>query len=141
MNIAFYVNELNNNKAELIFNCLNNSLQNEQISDASLFFNNPGPISQKTDFGIFNATELWSYTGLLVNTTIQCALYSLSVVNKFKPAYLFSKDGNVMGLIDIINKMPVLVTNKEDEQEVYRLTGKKPKLVELKAESLIEVFQ
>ena len=46
-----------------------------------------------------------------------------------------------MGLIDIINKMPVLVTNKEDEQEVYRLTGKKPKLVELKAESLIEALK
>jgi hypothetical protein len=141
MNIAFYANDMNSDKSEQIFNCLNETLKNEQISDASLFFNNPGPINQKTDFGIFNATELWAYTGVLINTTIQCALYSLGVVNKFKPAYLFSKDRDIMGLINIINKMPVLVTNKEDEQEVYRLTGKKPKLVELKAESLIEVFQ
>jgi hypothetical protein len=138
MNIAFYIDNISNDaETNKIFECLNDSIKNEKVNDVSLFFNNPGPSPQISKFGFFNSTELWAYTGLLVNTSIQGALYSLKIVNKFKPAYLFKKDRDVMGLIYLGTKMPIFVTNKQDEQEVYRLTGKKPKLVNLEAESLI----
>lgn len=141
MNIAFYVDSVSNDEqGKQIFNCLNESIKNESVTDASLFFNNPGPSPETSRFGLFNATELWAYTGLLINTNIQGALYSLGVVNKFKPVYLFKKERDIMGFIHLSNKMPIIVTNKKDEQEVFRITGKKPKLIDLTAESLRELY-
>ena len=140
MNIAFYVDSISDDEqGKEIFKCLNESIKSESVTDASLFFNNPGP-SSGSNFGLFNSTELWAYTGLLINTNIQGALYSLGVVNKFKPVYLFKKERDVMGFIHLSNKMPVIVTNKKDEQEVFRITGKKPKLIDLTAESLRELY-
>lgn len=139
MNIAFYVDSLaENEQTKQIYKCLNDAIKEQKVSDASVFYNTPAFNLDAAKFGLFNSTELWSFTGLLVNTTIQGAIYSLNVVNKFKPVYLFKKDRDVMGLIHLASKMPILVTNGQDEQEVYRLTGKRPKLLNLDAESLIE---
>lgn len=138
MNVAFYVDSIaENEQTKEIYKCLNNAIKEQKVSDASVFYNTPAFNLDAAKFGLFNSTELWSFTGLLINTTIQGAIYSLNVVNKFKPVYLFKKDRDVMGLIHLASKMPIFVTSKEDEQEVYRLTGKKPKLVSLDAESLI----
>ena len=139
MNIAFYVDSVaENDQTKKIYECLNTAIKEEKVSDASLFFNTPAYNLDQSRFGMFNSTELWAFTGLLVNTTIRGAIYSLNITNKFKPTYLFNKDRDVMGLIYLSSKMPILATSKEDEQEVYRLTGKRPKLVNLDAESLIE---
>lgn len=142
MNIAFYVNNVNDSHAEEIFKCLNDAVKEQKVSDASLFFNNPGPVQQKLNFGMFNSTELWAYTGMLINTNLQGAMYSLLVTNKFKPYFLFrnKERHDVPSLIYVSNKMPVLVTSEEDAREVYRLTGKKPKLASLDAESLMGVY-
>lgn len=139
MNIAFYVDSIaENEQTKQIFNCLNEAIKEQKVSDASVFYNTPAFNLDASKFGMFNSTELWAFTGLLINTTIQGAIYSLNVVNKFKPVYLFKKEQDIMALIGLASKMRIFVTNKKDEQEVYRLTGKKPKLVNLDAESLIE---
>ena len=139
MNIAFYVDSIaEGEQSKQIFNCLNNAVKEHKVSDASIFYNTPSPNLNTAKFGFFNSTELWAYTGLLINTTVQNAVYSLNVVNKFKPVYLFKKERDIMGLIHLTSRMPIFVASAEDEQEVYRLTGKKPKLVSLDAESLIE---
>lgn len=142
MNIAFYVDTISNDdQGKQIFTCLNEAVKNETVSDASLFFNNPGPSPEASRFGLFNSTELWAYTGLLINTNLQAAFYSLGVVNKFKPVYLYNKqERDVMNFISLTSKMPVIVTNKEDEQEAFRVTGKRPKLVSLTADSLREFY-
>ena len=142
MNIAFYVNEISTDEqGKEIFSFLNKAVKSESISDASLFFNNPGPSPEQSHFGLFNSTELWTYTGLLINTNLQSAIYSLGVVNKFKPVYLFRKrERDIPTFIFLSNKMPIIVTNKEDEQEAFRVTGKRPKLVDLTVESLQEFY-
>lgn len=141
MNIAFYVDAaIDNDQTRQIFKCLNDAITNAEVEDACLFFNNPTPNLNKTKFSFFNSTEVWNFTGLLVNTSLQGAIYSMNVVNKFKPVYLFSKTKDIMNLIYISSKMPIVVTSKEDEQEVYRLTGRKPKLVNLDAESLMGIL-
>ena len=141
MNIAFYVDSVaENDKMKKIYECLNTAIKDEKVSDASLFYNTPAYNLDQARFGMFNSTELWAFTGLLINTTIPGAIYSLNITNKFKPTYLFNKDRDVMGLIHLSSKMPILVANEEDEQEVYRLTGKKPTLVNLDAESLMGIL-
>lgn len=140
MNLAFYVESVaESEQSKQIFECLNNAIKEHKVSDASIFYNIPASNLNPAKFGLFNSTELWAFTGLLVNTTIQGAIYSLNIFNKFKPVYLFKKERDIMSLIYLASKMPIIVTSKEDEQEVYRLTGKMPKLISLDAESLIGI--
>lgn len=142
MNIAFYVDSVSNDEqGKQIFSCLNDCIKNESVKDASLFFNNPGPSPEINNFGLFNSTELWAYTGLLINTNLQGAIYSLAVVNKFKPVFLFNKNGlDIMTFIHVSNKMPVITTNEKDKDEVFRITGKIPKMIDLTLENLRELY-
>lgn len=142
MNLAFYVqdtseNDLNNN----IYECLNEGVNNKHVSDASIFYNNPAYNGKKTSFGMFNATDIWAYTGILISTTLQNTDYANKIVNKFKLHYLYSKgEKNLFGLIDISNQIPVCVSNEEDGKEFYRLTGKKPKMINFKAKDILELL-
>jgi hypothetical protein len=88
---------------------------------------------------------LWHFTGNLITTSVQNTVKATKVVNRFKVAYLFSKDDKnertVFELTNIARAMKILVTNKEDEALVYRLTGTKPHLLEaLSVEKISEVF-
>ena len=142
MNIAFYVdNPGENDLQKKIFDCLNDAVENFKVEDASLFFENPTPFSNKAKFGIFNSTELWAYTGLLISTTLRGTMYAKNIANKFKLFHLFSSEKDIFSLIRVGNMAQIITLSKEDQQEVYRLTGKMPKLVELKAESLIEALK
>ena len=59
MNLAFYVNELNNNDMNVkIYECLNEAIEKDVVKDASLFINNINFMDKPIKFGVFNATEL-----------------------------------------------------------------------------------
>lgn len=143
MNIAFYIDSLGQNEQnQEIFNLMNEAVENDLVSDASLFYNNISFNPYDSKFGIFNSTDIWNYTGTLIATTINNAIFSSKIVNKFKLAYLYKKESNVFGLIEVMNSCPVITTNKEDYNEVYRLTGKKPlKLKKLEVKKMIEVVK
>lgn len=143
MNIAFYVDNLGQSEQnEQIFNAMNEAVENDLVSDASLFYNsvNFNPYSSK--FGIFNSTDIWNYTGLLIATTINNAIFASKIPNKFKLVYLYKKDPNVLGLIEVRNTCQVLAADKDDYNEIYRLTGKKGvKLKEFKINKIIEAIK
>jgi len=143
MNLAFYIDSIGkSDQNEEIFNCMNEAVEYDVVSDASLFYNNISYNPYESKFGIFNSTDIWNYTGLLVATDINNAMFANKIVNKFKLAYLYKKDANVLGLINVINACPVITVNKDDYNEVFRLTGKKPiKLKKLDAKKIIEVLK
>jgi len=93
-------------------------------------------------FGIFNSTELWNYTGLLVTNSVNNAFFVKSVVNKFKHIFHAqgSKEPNLMALIEVVNTTPSFVSTPEQQQEIKRLTGKALPLIELDATKIIEEF-
>ena len=142
MNIAFYVDVLNDCEQNTqIVECLNTAIQNNEVSDASLFYNNVAPNRYKTKFGFFNSTELWNFTGLLISTTTNNTLFADKVVNRFKLAFLYRPEG-LIGLLEVANKYDVLVLNQDDYDEVYRKTGKYPKLLsELSVKEITGVLQ
>lgn len=140
MNLAFYINSLGKNELnEKVFECLNSAVTNDKITDVSLFYNNIDHNPYEAKFGQFNATDLWNYTGLLVVTTIKNVAFAIKVVNKIKLAFLF--DGNnyddLFSLISVSNTVPVFCLNKKDQNEVYRLTGKTPRLIELNPNAIV----
>jgi hypothetical protein len=142
MSLAFYIQELNNNELNTkIYECLNDAVLHNKVRDASLFVNNVNFMDKPNQFGIFNSTELWNYTGILVTTTINNAFFVKSVVNKFKHIfYVAQKEKNLMGLIEIVNTTPCFVTDEAQQKEVKRLTGKTLPLLELEASKITEEF-
>lgn len=141
MNIAFFVNKLSDSEQnKAIFQCLNRAVHDEIVSDASLFFTNVGPIGTPTIFGMFNSTDLWNYTGQVIATSIGCIHYAERIANKFKLGYLFSKENNTLGLIDIAKRVPIFAANENDAAECFRLTGRNPRLIELTPKGVAEAF-
>lgn len=142
MNIAFYVDNISEDGSDLIFDCMNSLATQNLVRDATLFYNEIGPEPKRSSFGIFNATELWYFTGLVIATTMENWFALNKTVNKFKTKYLYQKLGNnVHMLIDMAKESEIIVKTKEEQKEVYRLTGVKPPIVEnLDSKKLLEVL-
>jgi hypothetical protein len=143
MNIGFYVNSTGATEQNgEIFNALNEALENKEVKDASVFYNDIDYIAITPKFGMFNSTDIWSFTGTLVATTSENVIRASQIVNKFKLLYLYDgQEKNLMMLIETANKAPIIVRNKKDSSEIYRLTGKKPTLLpELSIKNLLEAI-
>lgn len=146
MNLGFYVDtNAGTPENKRIYEMLNDGVESSKLTDASVFFNTVGFNPVDTKFGMFDATELWSFTGVLVCTTVENAVKANNVVNRFRLHYLFTtsdkSERNLFTLVSLArNKdVAVLVSNVSDQKEFYRLTGVKPKIVELTVDDLKEV--
>lgn len=118
-----------------IFNFLNRAVQNNELYDAAVFFDEAkfSPVLNK--FGMFNSSDLWNFKGNLICSSIGTFKKATNIVNKIEIAYLFSsKLNNEETLFDnvAISRSPfkVIVTEISDEAKFYRLTGKKPILID-----------
>lgn len=139
--IAFYVDSLAESELNTkIFNFLNQATNNPNINDVSLFYNNINFNSNIAKFGIFNSTDLWNYTGLLVATTVDNVNFAKKIANKFKLVYLFTKQKFNIHLMDIIKDVEVIVSSEEDQKEFFRLTGKSSKLISFDSDNFLEVL-
>lgn len=129
MNLGFYVDsigesELNNQ----VYDVLEDGIINNKLEDASVFYNDVA-FNPRTNnkFGIFNSTDIWSFTGTLVCEGLMNTSKALNIVNKFKPVYLYKKEQmNLLTFMDVASRTEAIAITEEDEQEFYRLTGKKP---------------
>jgi hypothetical protein len=142
MNIAFYVDSIDEEGSDLIFDCMNSLTNADLVRDATLFYNDIGPEPKRSSFGLFNATELWYFTGHVIATTMENWFALKKTVNNFNTKYLYQKFGNnIHILIDIANQSEVIVKTEEEQKEVYRLTGIKPPIVKnLDSQKLLEVL-
>ena len=146
MKLGFYVDTNGGTPRNVeIYTFLNSEVENGNLTDAAEFFNtiNVNPVIPR--FGMFDATELWHFTGNLIATSVLNVVKARNVVNKFKLAYLFSaqdkNEQSIFELVKISKEMPVLVTNALDQKEFYRLTGVLPQLFQgFSLEKIREVF-
>ena len=133
MNIAYYINQINQEeKTTKLFNKMNEDLENGAIDNGSVFYKEVGPSEVQPKFGMFNSTEIWHFTGTLIATSMETFLDAIKAINKYSLAYLFYGDvkHDVFALIGISKNTKILTTTEDDQKEVYRLTGKKPILLE-----------
>lgn len=135
MNLGFFLQSNSGTPQNTkIFKFLNDAMESKKLNDASVFFNDTGfnPLSVK--FGMFNSADIWNFKGNLICTSIENLRRAFSAVNDIKIAYLFSSDEdvekNLFDLVGISKSVRVVVDNPVDQHTFYRLTGKKPLLVE-----------
>ena len=135
MNIGFYVH--NTSQSDLnsqIFSLLNDSVQDGEVDDATLFYNevdhNPSLDTKK--FGLFNSTDMWSFQGTLVVTSLSLLGLATKVVNKINLIYMYTKDnfeyGNTGAVLSLIHSsvgdVKTVAKTEEDAREYKRMTGK-----------------
>jgi len=132
-NAAFYVDTLSEtDQNKSIFELLNTLVETNAVKDASLFYNKIDFNSISPQFGMFNATELWGFNGILISTTAKNALSASSIVNDIENYYLFNRgDVNIFEVIRVAQQMTILVSNTEDYEYVKRITGCEPVLSNL----------
>ena len=135
MNLGFYVH--NTSQSDLnsqIFSLLNDSVKDGDVEDATLFYNeidyNPSLDTKK--FGLFNSTDMWSFHGKLVVTSLGLLSLASKVVNKIELIHLYTKDnfeyGNTGAVLSLINSslgdVKTVAKTEEDAAEYRRMTGK-----------------
>ena len=143
MNLGFYIDSPSESNAVELYQTMNRWVENNDISNGSVFYNDIGhnPILPK--FGVFNSTDIWQFTGNLIVTSYSAASSIGNVINKFKPMFLFTKQQqtNIMQIIHIFNTLPFAVSNQEDFDYIKRIVGKEPKMIDsLSLENIKEVF-
>jgi len=141
MNVAFYINQINQDEKTVeIFNALNTDIESGAIDNGSVFYKEIGPSTVEPNFGMFNSTDIWHFTGTLIATSMETFLDAVKAVNKYTLAYLFYGDNkhDVFSLIGMSRTTKILTTTEEDQKEVYRLTGLKPILLESVSPSAVQ---
>jgi hypothetical protein len=142
-NVGFYIKKINGSERNVnIFNALNTAVMENHVRDASVFFNDVEHNPVVPRFGMFNASDIWAFTGVLFSVSLENSLMANSIVNKFKLYHIFNsdEDKNLMGLITVSNSIDVITQTEKDSKEYYRLTGKKP-LVELSDQSIKHMLE
>ena len=131
MNLGIYTTSLAvNDETEMIINNLNEGIESNLLSTASIFFDTVGfnPLPMKC--GCFNAADIWNFTGTLITSSMSALFRSLKVVNKASIIYYYGweEEAPLLSLIGISQekRVTVICKDKETKKEFFRLTGKEP---------------
>jgi len=128
-NIGFYIDKVNTENRNIdIFKTLNSSIRRRKIKDASLFYNDIDYNPLIPAFGMFNAADMWNFTGTLFTTSLNNAFSANKIVNKFKLFHIYNRwdDKDILKVLEVSNTIDVITEDEEDSKEFYRITGKKP---------------
>jgi hypothetical protein len=127
INLGFYIPSLGD--ADMLNRCINEierGFNNKLISDASIFYDNPGSVSRPLPCGLFNATEIWHFKGKLMAITTECAIKTLNIINNIDIYYGYGwGNRNVFATLNILNNknIKVICRNSEISNDLYRISG------------------
>ena len=142
-NIGFYIPIVSEEKINVdIFNALNTAMENGDVRDATVFFNDVSfnPVTPK--FGMMNASEIWSFTGNLFSLSLDGSLLAMRIVNKFDLFHLYrmDTDKDFFKLLMVAEKVKMVTVSDEDTKEFKRIKGKDPvvQLTDLTIKNILE---
>ena len=142
-NIGFYIPIVSEEKINVdIFNSLNTAVENDDVGDATVFFNDISfnPVTPK--FSMMNASEIWSFTGNLFSLSLDGSLLAMRIVNKFDLFHLYrmDTDKDFFKLLMVSEKVKIVTISDKDTKEFKRITGKDPavQLTDLTIKNILE---
>lgn len=127
MNIGFYLPYLETNMVDAVTKELKSGFDNGELLDASIFFDTVGPTNRQTVCGMFDATNLWYFTGTLIVLTPDSLAKAKHISNKFKLVYYAGAvaEQPVLHLLpNLTNNVRCIASNPETGGEFTRLTGR-----------------
>lgn len=130
MNLGVYIPTLKDqHRVKEIFEAINHGLDNSLLSDASIFFDDVSYNEHQVKCGLFNASELWNFSGSLVTTSISTTLSATKIVNNIKLYYYYGWEDLISPLTLIFltkEQLSVICDSQESRKDFYRKTGKQP---------------
>lgn len=128
MNLGIYINSLTNTEQlGHISNLVDKICNDKYIRDISIFYDDVAFNPNNTRCGMFNSTDLWSFNGNLIVTSLDGLVTSKRIINNINVFYYYGweTNKNVLGLINSLKNEYIICRSEKDEKEIYRLTGKK----------------
>jgi hypothetical protein len=129
MNLGIYIfNLADKDQLMHVSSFINKNLNSENIHDISIFYDNVDFNPHHISCGMFNSTDLWSFNGNLITTSLEALATSLKVVNNINIYYYYGweKTKNALQLVMLTKNVKIICNSENDAKEVYRLTGNKP---------------
>ena len=139
MNVGFYVDNLGNELFAV--DMLKKALEEKSIAEGVIFYNNPSDSHGKDKtLATFNATDVWSFTGLLICTNIPNVVKVSQIVNNFSVVYFFNKgERNVFNLMKALELSTVVVETKDDQDYIKRVAGVEVPVVGMSITKILEI--
>lgn len=146
MNLGIYINSLGDlQQIKYISECVNSAINDNKLKDASLFYNDIGYNPFGIKCGLFNSTDIWNFSGVLIVTSLSCLSSACNIVNNIQMYYYYGweKSVDILELLDIINNknISVICNSDKDAAEFYRLTGKKTVATCINYEDILTTLQ
>lgn len=131
MNLGIYITNLSDlQQLQSAILEIKNGLHKNELSDASIFYDNIAHNPFEIPCGFFNSTDIWNFSGDLIASSVEGVEYALSIVNHFDLYYYYGWDNspNIFSLINIVQtkKIKTICRNDEAAKELFRLTGTHP---------------
>lgn len=128
INLGFYVDDLSDQEViHMISKEINRARLGDKIVDASIFYNDIGPVNIPVNAGMFNSTDIWNFKGSLIVFSLAALHKALSYVNKINIYYCFGwKDFDVLDLLSCMDNDNISVVAKDEESKknFFRVTNK-----------------
>ena len=72
-------------------------------------------------FGMFNAADMWNFTGTLFTTSLNNAFSANKIVNKFKLFHIYNRwdDKDILKVLEVANTIDVITEDEEDAKEFW----------------------
>jgi hypothetical protein len=144
MNVGIYLNNLSDtDQLNHINNFVSESIKNKDVKDISIFYDNIGFNPYNVQCGMFDATELWSFNGNLIATSLDALNTTSRVINNINVFYYHGwiQEKNIMNLIIASQRdLHIICRSESDAKEVYRLTGKQPIGISQNFENIINLI-
>lgn len=127
MNLGIYLSSLSQqDQLEQIAEAINNNINTNKLSDASIFYDNIAHNQFDIKCGMFNSTDLWNFNGKLITTSLLTTMKSLNIVNNIEVYYYYGWEQriNPLSLINLIsNNIRIISKTKGDSDDLFRKTG------------------
>lgn len=128
INFGVYINTLTESK---LFSdvCaeINRAFSENEIIDASIFYDQIASIKTKPPCGLFHSSDLWNFSGHLFILSLNSSMKIENIANNIEMILGYGwDDRNVMSILDILSVRDVktIAYSKDLVRDFYRVTGK-----------------
>jgi len=129
INLGVYISSIGEyDKLRSISDAINRSIDSGKLKDASIFYDNISHNPFQIKCGLFNATDLWNFNGLLISTCLNTSMSAMKIVNSIDIYYYYGFENKVnpLSLIYLLNnKIKFISRSQSDSEDLYRKTKQK----------------
>lgn len=128
MNLGVYIPAIEKTVLQHLVSDIKSAFDNKLIKDASIFYDDVGPMEIHNVCGMFHSTDIWKFTGELVVFHPDSIKKAEAAGNNFNITYCHGlTTSSVLSLLSSLNGYNCIAMSEESQQDLVRLTGRDAK--------------